>query len=139
GRVAARVDRCRADGFDAVELDNVDGFANATGLPLSGAGQLLFDTALANLVHARGLPVGLKNDLDQIPELLPYFDFAVDEQCAQYAGCAALDPSLAAGKAVFEVESAAAPPGFCPAATAAGRNAIAKQVDLFDVPWTPCR
>jgi hypothetical protein len=139
GRVAARVDRCKADGFDAVELDNVDGYANVTGLPLSAASQLLFDSALANLVHARGLAVGLKNDLDQVPELLPYFDFAVNEQCAQYAECDALDPFVATGKAAFEVEYAVPPATFCPHANAAGRNAIAKQVDLFDVPWTPCR
>jgi hypothetical protein len=63
---------------------------------------------------------------------------AINEQCQQYAECAALDPFLAASKAVFQVEYQVGTGSFCPAANAAGRNAIAKTVDLFDVPWTPC-
>jgi len=138
-QVAARLDRCRADGFDAVEFDNVDAYANDTGLAISAGAQLLFNTALANLAHARGLTAALKNDLGQVPVLLPYFDMAINEQCQQFDECAALDPFLAAGKAVFQVEYHVAPTGFCPAANAAGRNAIVKSVDLFDLPWTPCR
>jgi len=139
GIVAARIDRCRADGFDAVEFDNVDGYANDTGLPFSEATQLLFDTALANLAHQKGLTVGLKNDLGQIGELLPYFDFAINEQCQQYHECAALDPFVAAGKPVFQVEYQVGAGTVCPAANDANRSAILKSVDLFDVPWTPCR
>lgn len=30
------------------------------------------------------MSVGLKDDLGQIPELVDDFDFAVDEQCAEY-------------------------------------------------------
>ena len=139
GIVGARVDRCRTDGFDAVEFDNVDGYANDTGLPFSEAAQLLFDTALANLAHQKGLSVGLKNDLGQIGALLPYFDFAINEQCQQYHECEALDPFVAAGKPVFQVEYQVGAGTVCPAANAANRNAILKSVDLFDVPWTPCR
>ena len=139
GRVAARLERCRADGFDAVEFDNVEGYANRTGLPLSQGAQLLFDTALANLAHARGLAVALKNDLEQIPALLPYFDMAIDEQCQEFEECDALTPFVAAGKPVFQVEYRSSAAGACPPANAAGRNAIVKTVDLFDVPWTPCR
>jgi hypothetical protein len=43
--------------------------------------------AVARLAHARGLAVELENDLDQAAILQPSFDFAVDEQCAQYAEC----------------------------------------------------
>ena len=32
------------------------------------------------------------------------FDFAVNEQCAQYGECADLTPFIEAGKAVFHVE-----------------------------------
>ncbi len=137
--VAARVDRCKADGFDAVEFDNVDGYANATGFPLGDGDQLVFDAALANLAHARGLTAALKNDLDQVGELVAYFDMAVNEQCQEFDECAALDPFIGAGKAVFQVEYQGAPGGFCPAANAADRSAIAKTVDLFDAPWTSCR
>jgi Glycoside-hydrolase family GH114 len=139
GMAAARVDRCKADGFDAVEFDNVEAYANKTGLPISEATQLLFNTALANLAHARGLTVALKNDLGQIGELVGYFDMAVNEQCQQYEECDALDPFLMAGKAVFQVEYQVAAGNFCPPANSANRSAIAKTVDLFELPWTPCR
>jgi hypothetical protein len=139
GRVAARLDRCKADGFDAVEFDNVEAYANPTGLPISEATQLLFNASLANLAHARGLTAALKNDLGQVTELVPYFDMAVNEQCQQFDECAALDPFIDAGKAVFQVEYEVAASGFCPPANAANRNGTVKTVDLFDVPWKPCR
>ncbi len=37
----ARLDLCKAKGFDAVEPDNVDGYQNETGFPLTAADQLL--------------------------------------------------------------------------------------------------
>jgi hypothetical protein len=139
GTVAARVDRCKADGFDAVEFDNVEGYANSTGFPLSDGDQLVFNAALANLAHGRGLTVALKNDLGQVAELIPYFDMAVNEQCQEFDECVALDPFVSASKAVFQVEYQGAASGICPAANAADRSAIAKTVDLFDIPWTACR
>ena len=139
GRVAARLDRCKADGFDAVEFDNVEAYANPTGLRISEATQLLFNASLANLAHARGLTAALKNDLGQIAELVPYFDMAINEQCQQFDECAALDRFLDVGKAVFQVEYKVAPARFCAPANAANRNGTLKTVDLFDVPWTPCR
>ena len=50
-----------------------------------------------------------------------------------------LDPFVAAGKPVFQVEYQVGAGTVCPAANDANRNAILKSVDLFDVPWTPCR
>lgn len=139
GRVAARLDRCRADGFDAVEFDNVEAYANNTGLPISESTQLVFNATLANMAHARGLTAALKNDLGQIGELLPYFDMAVNEQCEQFDECDALHPFVLAGKAVFQVEYELQASNLCPPANAGNRNASVKTVDLFDVPWTPCR
>ncbi len=139
GEVSARVDRCRADGFDAVEFDNVEAYPNDTGLPISEAAQLLFNTALANLAHQKGLTVGLKNDVAQVGDLLPYFDFAINEQCQQFNECSTLDPFVSAGKAVIQVEYQVGAGTVCPAANTANRNAILKSVDLFDTPWTPCR
>jgi Glycoside-hydrolase family GH114 len=68
-----------------------------------------------------------------------YFDMAVNEQCQQFDECAALDPFIGAGKAVFQVEYEVQPSGFCAAANGANRSAIAKTVELFDTPWTSCR
>jgi len=48
--------------------------------------------------------VGLKNDLGQVAQLEPWFDWALNEECLQYDECQDLSPSLVAGKAVFHVE-----------------------------------
>ena len=66
----ARMDLCRSNGFDGIELDNVDGYTNDTGFPLTAADQLAFNRALARSAHARGLSVGLKNDLEQVRDLV---------------------------------------------------------------------
>ena len=79
--IDARVAKCAKAGFDAVDFDNVDGYANTTGFPLTGAAQLTFNKAIAGLAHKRGMSVGLKNDLDQLGALRTSFDFAVNEQC----------------------------------------------------------
>ncbi len=100
----ARLELAVSKGCDGVEPDNVDGWANTTGFPLTGADQLDYNRFLATQAHARGLSIGLKNDLDQIPELVADFDWALDEECVAYDECELLEPFLAAGKAVFHVE-----------------------------------
>jgi hypothetical protein len=128
--MAARLDLCRDKGFDAVEPDNMDGYANTTGFPLTAADQLRYNRLIARLAHDRGLAVGLKNDLDQIPELAGDFDFAVNEQCAQYGECARLTPFVKAGKAVFHVEYELPTTRFCPASRTLGLSSMLKKYDL---------
>ena len=95
---------------------------------------------LANLAHHYGLTVAIKNDVEQLADLAPYFDYAVNEQCEQYSECGGYDgPFIGAGKAVFQVEYKLSLRKFCPPANAANRNAILKDFDLFDTPYTPCR
>ena len=81
------MDLCRQRGFDGVEADNVDGYSNATGFPLTAADQLAYNRFLARAAHARGLSIGLKNDLAQVAELEPDFDFAVNEECFAFSEC----------------------------------------------------
>lgn len=100
----ARLDLCRAKGFDGVELDNVDGYTNNTGFPLTGTDQLRYNAWLANEARKRGLSVGLKNDAEQIADLLPYFDWALTESCFAQGWCGALKPFTEQGKAVFAAE-----------------------------------
>ena len=128
--MAARFENCARKGFDGIEADNVDGYENDTGFPLTAADQLAYDEMLAGLAHADGLAIGLKNDLDQVPELLPYFDFAIDEQCAQYDECDELEPFVTAGKAVFEAEYSLPLSAFCSRSTALGFSAILKDTAL---------
>lgn len=126
----ARLDMCRAKGFDGVELDEIDGWSNDTGFPLTAADQLRYNRFLAREVRARGMSAGLKNDLEQIPQLLDSFDFAIDEECFQYRECRALEPFVAAGKAVFHAEYRRTPEEFCPVATALGLSSMRKRLDL---------
>ncbi|QGV80998.1 endo alpha-1,4 polygalactosaminidase [Streptomyces ficellus] len=135
--MAGRIDMCRDKGFDAVEPDNMDGYANRTGFPLTAADQLRYNRLVARLAHERGLAVGLKNDLDQIPQLLDDFDFAVNEQCAEYGECAALSPFVAAGKAVFHVEYELPTREFCPEAKRLGLSSMLKRYEL-DAWRKPC-
>jgi len=100
----ARLDVAVAKGCDGVDPDNVDGYTQDSGFPLTADEQLDFNRFLAREAHARGLTVGLKNDLDQIPALVADFDFALNEQCHAYDECALLAPFVTAGKPAFVVE-----------------------------------
>ncbi|MBX9393120.1 endo alpha-1,4 polygalactosaminidase [Streptomyces sp. TRM72054] len=128
--MAARMDMCRAKGFDAVEPDNMDGYRNRTGFPLTAADQLRYNRLIAGLAHERGMAVGLKNDLDQIPELVGDFDFAVNEQCAQYGECAALTPFIEAGKAVFHAEYELPTHRFCAESRRLKLSSLLKKYEL---------
>ncbi|WP_219816258.1 endo alpha-1,4 polygalactosaminidase [Arthrobacter sp. 08Y14] len=127
--MAARMDTCAAKGFDAVEPDNVDGYVNETGFPLTADDQLAYNRAVADLAHARGLSVGLKNDIDQIPELADDFDFAVNEECFRYGECEAYKPFADEGKAVLHVEYQG-PLDFCAESRRIGLSSMLKPLDL---------
>ena len=143
--LAARLAKARSAGVDAIEFDNVDAYQNKTGLTISAATQEQFDAAIANLAHTAGFAAGLKNDLGQASDLQPYFDFAINEQCWQYRECNFPAPGLQAwppaGKAVFNVEYKLATSKFCPQANSSSYNfnSILKDVNLYDIPYTPCR
>jgi hypothetical protein len=100
----SRMDVCVEKGFDAVEPDNVDGYANKSGFPLTYADQLAYNRMLAEEAHERGLAIALKNDTDQVDDLVGDFDFAIVEECLVYKECAEYSPFVDAGKAVFLAE-----------------------------------
>ncbi len=136
----ARAAKCAQAGFDGIEWDNVDGYSNRTGFPLTANDQLNYDESLANIAHKYGLTVALKNDVGQLTPLAPFFDYAVNEQCQQYNECGGYTTEfINHGKAVFQVEYKLSLTKFCPPASSANRNAILKDFNLYDVPYTPCR
>jgi len=126
----ARMDLAVQKGCDGVDPDNVDGYTNSTGFPLSAQDQLAYNKWLATEAHARKLSIGLKNDLDQVVALVSHFDWALNEQCFEYDECSALLPFVQAGKAVFAVEYTGEPSIFCPAANAMGFSGLKKKLDL---------
>lgn len=131
-----RLDLAAERGCDGVEPDNVDGHANDSGFDLSAGDQLAFNRFLAAEAHARGLSIGLKNDLDHVPDLVDEFDFAVNEQCHEFDECAAVEPFVAAGKPVFNAEYADGfrhdPEPLCDDSRRRGLRTLVLPVDLDD-------
>ncbi len=138
--MAARLDLAVDKDCDAVEPDNVDGYTNPTGFALSAEDQLDYNRWLAAQAHARGLSVGLKNDVDQIEALVDEFDWALNEECLNYDECDTTTPFIEAGKAVFHVEYVDDPSDgaglagvACPQTSALGFSTLIKEWDL--TPW----
>lgn len=130
--VEARFDLCKAKGFDAIEPDNIDGYQNQTGFPLTATDQLTYNRWLAAQAHARGLGIALKNDSGQAAALEPAFDWSLDEDCYVQGWCAALAPFTSVGKAAVAVEyddvltAAQFAAGACSAAALGGYQTILK-------------
>jgi len=129
---------CREKGFDAVEPDNMDGYENSTGFPLTGAEQLSYDEWIAGEVHALGMAVFQKNDGEQTGQLEPHFDGALDEQCNQYHECGSFQPYLAAGKPVLNAEYGLSTSSFCAADNAAGIMGARYSLELNGSSFEPC-
>jgi hypothetical protein len=128
-----RLDQCKEKGFDAVEPDNVDGYEQDTGFPLTAADQLTYNIWLAGEAHARGLSIGLKNDASQAADLLPYFDWALTEDCFAQGWCENVLPFIRAGKPVFAAEyrdTGITLSDFCPKTRELRFSAILKDRDL---------
>lgn len=99
-----RLDLAQQKNCDAIEPDNIASYNDNTGFPLTANDQLDYNRFLAQEAHKRGLGAALKNDLNQVQELVDVFDFSINEQCFQYDECDLLKPFINAGKAVFNAE-----------------------------------
>ena len=132
----ARLDLCRDKGFDGIEPDNVDGYTNHTGFPLTYQDQLTYNIWLAGEAHARGLSIGLKNDEAQAADPVSHFDWAMTEDCFADEWCEEMEPFINAGKAVFAAEytdqltTNQFLSQVCPQAEALNLDAILKHRDL---------
>jgi hypothetical protein len=135
----ARFRMCQQKGFDAIEPDNMDGYTNSTGFPLTAAQQLAFNQWVAQDAHALGLAVFQKNDVDQTAQLQPYFDGMIDEQCNEYSECNTTQPYLTAGKPVLNAEYSKSPSSFCAADNAAGIMGAQFSLNLDGTTFNPCQ
>lgn len=102
----SRLDLAASRGCDGVEPDNVDGYSNNPGFPLTAATQIDYNRFLAAEAHKRGLKVALKNTVDLLTQLEPDFDFAVNEQCNEFNECGGYSVFTNKGKPVFNAEYA---------------------------------
>jgi hypothetical protein len=140
GLMQARLDLAATRGCDAVEPDNVDGYANSNGLALTASDQVDYNKFIAAEAHKRGLSVGLKNDLDQLAELVGDFDWALNEECFSYNECDVYtDTFIAAGKAVFHAEyvNEGQLGAVCAVTKPLGLSTIIKNIEL-DAYRVPC-
>jgi hypothetical protein len=136
--MSARFEMCREKGFDAIEPDNIEGYANKTGFPLTAAEQLTYNEWIAQEAHSLGMAVLQKNDGEQTNELLPYFDGALSEQCNQYKECANFQPYLVAGEPVLNAEYHLKTAKFCAADEAAGIMGARFNLALNGKRYEPC-
>ena len=102
--IGARLDLCAEKGFDGVDPDNIDGYTNNTGFPITYHDQLEYNRWLSDEAHSRDLAIGLKNDPDQIKELVTYFDWITTESCFEEGWCDQVEPFFQAFKPVFAIE-----------------------------------
>jgi hypothetical protein len=129
---------CRAKHFDALEPDNIDGYQNNTGFPITGPQQLAFDKWVAAQAHSLGLAVFEKNDPSQAKALEPFFDGVLDEQCNQYHECSSFKPYLAAGKPVLNAEYKLTASEFCGQDRALGIMGARYNLALNGKTYQPC-
>ena len=129
-----RLDLAVEQGCDGVEPDNVDGYTNDTGFDLTSDDQLAFNRFLAEAAADRGLLIGLKNDLDQIADLVDVFDFAVNEQCHEFDECEVYAAFVDQDKPVFNAEYAGRfvddPDSVCARSIALGLRTLLLPLDL---------
>ena len=96
---------CRRDGFQAVELDNLDSWTRSAGA-LDADDALALATLLVDHAHGRGLAVAQKNatDIGSRGRDEAGFDFAIAEECDRWSECA--DHTAVYGPHVLDVEYA---------------------------------
>ena len=135
-----RIDMCAAKGFDAVEPDLDDTYAENTGFALTQHDQVEFNTAVAAHAHALGMSIALKNGDEQpfTDAMEPIVDFAIVEQCFEFDSCDAYAAFTEAGKAVLEVEYNLPSRQFCDDAATLGFSAVLHDPALAGG-GTPCR
>jgi hypothetical protein len=135
----ARLDLAKQKGCDGIYHDWADSYAGDTGFPLTAQDQLVYnrDFWVAE-AHARGLSIGLINDLVQVKDLVTYYDWAVNEQCAEYNECGSLKPFIDAKKPVFSLNYSGNTSTVCAALNALNFDAIFKEVNLGAY-RLPCR
>jgi hypothetical protein len=142
--------QCAAKGFDAVEPDIDDSYADATGFRVTEADSVRYDRALAAYAHSLGLAWGQKNgdgDSGFSRALEPATDFLLVEECEYYQTCGVVTaPYTRARKLVLDAEYTQDwGPGvatdlrrFCPADAASHLDGTLLTTALAG-PRNPCR
>jgi hypothetical protein len=104
----ARFQECKRKGFDGVEPDNIDSYdpLKKTGFDITVQDQIDYDKWLVKTAHAfdLNLSIGMKNDSENVRNLVDAFDWALTEDCFAQKWCENMKPFIDKGKAVFAAE-----------------------------------
>lgn len=100
----ARFQRARDKGFDAIEPDNMDVYANNSGFTISAADTVSYVKALASIAHGMGLEIGQKNVPELTGQLANTLDFVITEDCFDQGWCSQVLAYRDAGKPVLAAE-----------------------------------
>jgi hypothetical protein len=78
---------CKDDGFDAIEIDNLDSYSRSSGL-LTEENAVATVKLFADAAHAAGLPIAQKNSSELVARKSEMgTDFAIAEECNRYSEC----------------------------------------------------
>jgi hypothetical protein len=117
--------QCAAKGFDAVETDIDEEYADDSGFPLTKAIEESYMTTLAGYIHSLGMGWWIKDPDDTgdsyATDMYPLADAVLTEQCNQYATCGLLS-AYVGHKAVFDAEYQVKRARFCPTDAVLGFN-----------------
>ena len=85
--VGSWIAQCKTDGFNAVEIDNLDSYSRSNGL-LTEANNIAFMALLSAIAHQNGLAIAQKNSSELVGSAAAMgTDFAVVEECNRYSEC----------------------------------------------------
>ncbi|MCC8407446.1 endo alpha-1,4 polygalactosaminidase [Mucilaginibacter sp. UR6-1] len=123
-------------GFDAIEPDNLDSYANTTGFDINIDDTKKYIDFLITTAHSNGLGIGQKNVPELTGQYASKFDWALTEDAFKQGWQNDLKLYAQLKKPVFVVEYTDETPQktfdaqYCPAAAALGYTAILKKRDL---------
>ena len=133
-----RMDMAKSKGCDGIDPDNVDGYANNSGFPLTAQDQIDYNSFLADQAHARGMIIALKNSTDLVSSLVNKFDFAVVEECFKYNECSAYSPFISQNKAVLNIEYTSYSSSICTQAASLNFSTAFYNLNLDGTVFNPC-
>lgn len=136
--MASRMDLAKSKGCNSLEPDNVDGYSNRSGFPLTAQDQINFNSFLADQAHARGMTIALKNSTDLVASLVNKFDFAVVEECFKYNECGAYSPFVQQNKAVLNAEYTNFSSAICSQAKSLKFSTVFYNLNLNGAVYNPC-
>lgn len=102
GIVGGWIEQCGEDGYDAVEIDNLDTYSRSDGM-ISQDNAVDFMQRLSSVAHTAGMAIAQKNSTEIVDRQAEMgTDFAVAEGCNRWDECA--DYKSVYGDLVFVIE-----------------------------------